>query len=554
MRSDLIKKGIEKAPHRSLLRALGVSDDEMRRPFVGVANSVNEIVPGHIHLQAIADAVKAGVRSAGGTPFEFSTIGVCDGIAMNHPGMKYSLASREIIADSVEVMAMAHAFDALVLISSCDKVTPGMLLAMARLNLPSIIVTGGAMLPGDWQGKKLDVIDMFEAVGAVKSGKITKDELYQMEAQACPGCGSCAGMFTANSMACVAEALGVALPGNGTIPAVHADRIRLAKAAGAQAMYLLKKGITPQKILTEKAFENALALDMALGCSTNTVLHLLALAQECGANITLKTIDRLSRRTPNLCHIRPAGEHYVVDLHEAGGVQAVLKELSKGKLLNEKEITVTGKSIGKNLKFSGDADGKVIRPIGKPYSKTGGLTVLFGNLAPEGAVVKSMAVAPSMMRSRGRARVFNSEEAACVAILSGKIRAGDCIVIRYEGPKGGPGMREMLSPTAAVVGMGLGEKVSLVTDGRFSGGTRGAAVGHVSPEAMAGGTIALVKDGDFISIDILRKTITLEVEDKELRLRAKKLKTPPPKITTGCLARYAAAVSSASEGAVLGKI
>ncbi|MEW5946613.1 MAG: dihydroxy-acid dehydratase [bacterium] len=551
MKSDLVKKGVERAPHRSLLRALGLTDDEISRPFVGVANSWNEIVPGHVHLNAMAAAVKAGVRAAGGTPFEFSTIGMCDGIAMNHPGMRYSLASRELIADSVEVMAEAHAFDAMVFISGCDKITPGMMMAMARLDLPSVIVTGGPMLPGRLGERALDVIDVFEAVGGLRSGAITAGELKEIEESACPGCGSCAGMFTANSMACIAEALGIALPGNGTIPAVHSERVMLARRAGEQAMKLLEGALTPRKILTEKAFANAVAVDMALGCSTNTVLHLLALANECGAGVTLRTFDEISGRTPNLCRIRPGGGHYVVDLYEAGGVAAVMKELLDAGLIEGRAATVTGRSVRENLRSARRVGEEVIRPAGNPYSAAGGLSVLYGNLAPDGAVVKTSAVAAGMLKTRGRARVFDSEESACGAILGGRIEPGDCIVIRYEGPKGGPGMREMLTPTSAVAGMGLSEKVSLVTDGRFSGGTRGAAVGHVSPEAAAGGPIALVRDGDAVTIDIPAKKIALEVDESELKRRAESSEPPPRKDAGGFLRRYAALVGPASGGAVL---
>lgn len=551
MKSDSIKKGVEKAPHRSLLKALGLTEDEIGRPFVGVINTANEIIPGHIHLRALADAVKAGIRIAGGTPIEFPTIGICDGIAMNHIGMKYSLASRELIADSVEVMAVAHAFDALVAVSNCDKITPGILMAMVRLNVPAVMLTGGPMLPGRLRGRSLDLIDVFEAVGSVKAGRMNEDELCDIENAACPGCGSCAGMFTANSMSCLCEALGIALPGNGTIPAVHAERVRLAKSAGIAVMNLLKRNIRPLDIINDKSMANALAVDMALGCSTNTVLHALALANEAGIGISLNTVDRVSSATPNLCRLRPGGAHYLSDLDEAGGVHAVMKELAKEKLIDTQVITATGKKLAENLKRAKVLNEDVIRPIDNPYSKTGGLTVLWGNLAPDGAVVKSSAVAPEMMSHRGPARVFDTEEDAYEAILGGKIKPGNVIVIRYEGPRGGPGMREMLSPTSAVIGMGLGEKVSLITDGRFSGGTRGAAIGHVSPEAAAGGPIAFVKNGDVISFDIAKKRITLEVPNEELRRRSAKFRPPAPKITTGYMRRYVEMVQSANVGAIL---
>jgi dihydroxy-acid dehydratase len=550
MRSDVVKKGPAKAPHRSLFKALGLTDEDLKKPLVGIVNAENEIIPGHIHLGTLTDAAKQGVRAAGGTPIAFPVIGVCDGIAMNHDGMKYSLASRELIADSIEVMAMAHAFDALVCVTACDKITPGALLAIARLDIPSIIVTGGPMLPGNLHGRKLDLIDVFEAVGAYNTKKITAKQLKEIEDCACPGAGSCAGMFTANSMSCMCEAVGIALPGNGAIPAVSGRRTALARQAGEAVMRLLKNNITPSRIITEKSLRNALAVDMALGCSSNTVLHLLALAHEIGVALDLEIINQVSARTPNLCRLRPGGLHYLTDLDRAGGVAAVMKELAKKKLLDLTAITATGNTLAKNLENAPGADGEIIKPVSKPYSKAGGLTMLFGNLAPEGCVVKSMAVAPSMLTNTGRARVFDSEDAAYKAILGGRIKPGDVVVIRYEGPMGGPGMREMLSPTSAVVGMGLGESVALITDGRFSGGTRGAAIGHVSPEAMAGGPIALVREGDSISIDIPGKKIHLHVGDAELEKRRAKWKQPAPKITTGYLARYAQLVTSASTGAV----
>ncbi len=551
MKSDSVKKGIEKAPHRSLFKALGLTDEEISRPLVGVINSANEIIPGHIHLNTVTEAVKSGIRMAGGTPIEFGCIGVCDGIAMNHIGMKYSLASRELIADSVEVMATAHAFDALVAVTACDKITPGMMMALIRMDLPSIVVSGGPMLPGKLGGRSLDLIDVFEAVGQVKTGKLNECELNALEDAACPGCGSCAGMFTANSMACLTEALGMALPGNGTAPAVSAERVRLARRSGIAVMELLKRDIRPSAIINEKSFANALAVDMALGCSTNTVLHVLALAQEAGAKVTMKTIDAVGARVPNLCRLRPGGTHYLSELHEAGGVHAVMNELAKAGLLQLDVVTATGKKLSANIKNAKVLDRDVIRPITEPHTATGGLTVLWGNLAPEGCVVKSSAVAPSMMKRRGRARVFDSEETAYDAILGGKIKPGDVVVIRYEGPRGGPGMREMLSPTSAVVGMGLGEEVSLITDGRFSGGTRGAAFGHVSPEAASGGPIALVKEGDVISYDIPAKKISLEVPAAELKKRAAKFKPSAKKIKSGYLGRYADIVQSAHLGATL---
>ncbi len=551
MKSDLIKKGPEKAPHRSLLKAIGLTDEEIKRPMVGVINAANEIIPGHINLDRVAAAVKAGVRMAGGTPIEFPSIGICDGISMNHIGMKYSLASRELIADSVEVMAIAHAFDALVAVTGCDKITPGMLMALIRLDIPAIIVNGGPMLPGRLRDKSLDLIDVFEAVGKFKTGSLDEAGLIELENAACPGCGSCAGMFTANSMGCLCEALGIALPGNGTIPAVHSDRLRLATESGMAVMHLLKKNIKPSDIINSKSLENALTVDMALGCSTNTVLHALAIAAEAGLKVDLNTVDAASSKTPNLCRIRPGGVHYLSDLHEAGGVHAVMKELSKANLLNTGVMTVTGKKLSENLKTAQVKDYEVIRPIGKPHTKTGGLTVLWGNLAPDGAVVKSSAVAPAMYKHSGPARVFDSEEVAYKAILGGKIKPGDVVVIRYEGPRGGPGMREMLSPTSAVIGMGLGEKVSLITDGRFSGGTRGAAIGHISPEAAAGGPIALIREGDTVSFDIPKKRISLEISDAELKKRAATFKPPKLKITTGYMRRYAEAVQSSNLGAVL---
>jgi dihydroxy-acid dehydratase len=553
MKSDAFKKGIARAPHRALFKSMGYTDREINQPIIGIANSANEVVPGHAHLDKITEAVKAGVYMAGGTPVEFGVIGVCDGIAMNHTGMKYSLGSRELIADSVEIMAVAHAFDALVMVPNCDKIIPGMLMAAARLNLPTIFISGGPMLAGrhpEKPDRKIDLITVFEAVGAVRSGKMSEDELTVIENAACPTCGSCAGMFTANSMNCLTEAIGMGLPGNGTIPAVMAERLRLAKLAGIQIMELVKKQITPDKILTEKAFRNALAVDMALGCSTNTVLHLTALAHEAGVPISLDLINEISGRTPHLCSLSPAGPNHIEDLNRAGGISAILKELSGAGLIDKKCLTVTGKNVGQNIAGSKGADGSVIRHLKTPHHAQGGLAVLFGNLAPDGCVVKQSAVVPAMMKHEGPARVFDSEEAASDAIMNGKIKKGDVIVIRCEGPKGGPGMREMLTPTSALAGMGLDEHVALITDGRFSGGTRGAAIGHVSPEAMEKGPIAIVRQGDRIAIDIPAKKITLKVSAAEIKKRLSAWKKPAPKITRGYMARYARMVSSANTGAV----
>ncbi|MEW6079247.1 MAG: dihydroxy-acid dehydratase [Thermodesulfobacteriota bacterium] len=553
MKSDAFKKGIARAPHRALFKSMGYTDQEISRPIIGIANSANEVVPGHSHLHKIVEAVKAGVYMAGGTPVEFGVIGVCDGIAMNHIGMKYSLGSRELIADSVEIMAVAHAFDALVMVPNCDKIIPGMLMAAARLNLPTIFISGGPMLAGrhPWHpDRKVDLITVFEAVGAVRSGKMAEDELAAIENAACPTCGSCSGMFTANSMNCLTEVIGLGLPGNGTIPAVMAERLRLAKTAGMQIMKLVEKQITPDKILTPDAFRNALAVDMALGCSTNTVLHLTALANEAGVPISLDLINEISGRTPHLCSLSPAGPNHIEDLNRAGGISAIIKELSKAGLISKKCLTVTGKNVGQNIAASAGADGQVIRTLKTPHHAEGGLAVLFGNLAPDGCVVKQSAVVPAMMKHEGPARVFDSEEAASEAIMNGKIKKGDVIVIRYEGPKGGPGMREMLTPTSALAGMGLDEHVALITDGRFSGGTRGAAIGHVSPEAMDKGIIAVVRQGDRIAIDIPAKKITLKVTQAEIKKRLTTWKQPAPKITRGYMARYARMVSSANTGAI----
>ena len=551
MISDRVKKGFEKAPHRSLFKAMGYTDEELAKPLIGIVNAHSEIVPGHVHLNTIAEAVKAGVRMAGGTPIEFPSIGVCDGIAMNHIGMKYSLASRELIADSIEAMAMAHGFDGLVLIPNCDKIVPGMLMAAARLNIPSIVISGGPMLAGKKNGSVLDLNSTFEGVGAISANKITEEQLRQIEEEACPGCGSCSGMFTANSMNCLTEALGMGLPGNGTIPAVYAARIRLAKKAGVQIMKLVEKNICPRDIMTAEAFENALRVDMALGCSTNSVLHLTAIAHEAGIEINLDMINELSSTTPNLCRLSPAGPYHVEDLYAAGGVQAVMKELSKKDLLHLDLMTVTGKTIGENIRDAKILDENVIRPIDNPYSETGGIAVLRGNLAPDGAVVKRAAVAPEMMVHEGPARVFNSEEEAFEAILGGKIQKGDVVVIRDEGPKGGPGMKEMLSPTSAIAGMGLDKDVALLTDGRFSGATRGASIGHISPEAAEGGPIAVVQDGDIISINIHEGQLNIKISPEELKKRLEKWKAPEPKIKSGYLGRYARLVTSASTGAIL---
>jgi dihydroxy-acid dehydratase len=550
MRSDLMKKGLEKAPHRSLFKAMGLIDEEIRRPMVGIANSANEIIPGHIHLDKIVEAVKAGVRIAGGTPVEFSTIGVCDGIAMNHEGMKYSLASRELIADSIEIMAIAHPFDALVLVPNCDKIVPGMLMAAMRLNIPSLVISGGPMLAGKFADKEVDLIGVFEGVGRVARGEWTEAQLKEMEDCACPGCGSCAGMFTANSMNCLSEALGMALPGNGTIPAVMAGRIRLAKVAGMKVMELWKKNICPRDIATLAAFKNAIAVDMALGCSTNTVLHVPAIAHEAGIKLDLDLFNKISDQTPHLCFLSPAGPHHVQDLDAAGGVQAVMAELTKLGTIDKPVLTATGKTLGQNLKGVKVKDYGVIRPVNDPYHKEGGIAILRGNLAPGGAVVKQSAVAPEMMVNEGTAIVFESEEEAMEAILRGKVKPGHVVVVRYEGPKGGPGMREMLSPTSAIVGMGLDKDVALITDGRFSGGSRGAAIGHISPEAAEGGWIAFVKNGDRISIDIPKKKLTLKVSEREIKRRRKNWRAPEPKIKSGYAARYAQMVTSAGTGAV----
>lgn len=553
MISDRAKKGIDKASQRSLLMALGLTKEELDRPIIGVVNAKSEIIPGHMHLNIIADAVKAGIRAAGGTPIEVPAIGVCDGIAMGHIGMHYSLPTRELIADSVECLAKAHAFDGLVLIPNCDKIVPGMLMAACRLNIPAIVVSGGPMLAGKVKcgTQKTSLSTMFEVAGAAAAGKISSEELEDYEKNACPTCGSCSGMFTANSMNCLTEVLGIALPGNGTIPAVYSERIRLAKQTGFKIMELVEKDIKPKDIMTEKAFINALTADMALGCSTNSMLHLPAIAYEAGVKINLDIANEISAKTPNLCHLAPAGEHYVEDLNEAGGVKAVLKELSKKNLIDTALITVTGKTIAENIKDAKNLNPNVIRDIDNPYSTTGGIAVLRGNLAPDSCVVKRSAVAPEMLKHSGTARVFNSEEEVAKAISNLEIKSGDVVVIRYEGPKGGPGMREMLAPTAAIAGIGLDKEVALITDGRFSGATRGASIGHISPEAMEGGPIALVKDGDIIDIDINAGTINLKISDEEMEKRRKEWIKPEPKIKTGYLARYAKLVTSANTGAIL---
>lgn len=549
MKSNSVKLGVEKAPHRSLMKALGLTDEEIKKPLIGVVNTFNEIVPGHKHLREVAEAVKKGVIMEGGTPLEFPSIAVCDGIAMNHQGMKYSLVSRELIADSVEIMALAHGLDGLVMIPNCDKVVPGMLMAAARLNIPTIIVSGGPMLAGRHKGKKIDLSTMFEAVGAVKSGKISEEELHEMENSACPSCGSCSGMFTANSMNCMTEALGMALPGNGTIPAVFGERIRLAKYSGMQIMKLIEKNIRPKDILTPEVFQNALVVDMALGCSTNTVLHLSAIAYEAEVDMDLEKINSISSSTPNLCRLSPAGPDHIEDLYRAGGITSVMAELNKNNLLDLTVQTVLDKSLGEIIKGQETEDHDVIRSIDNPYSQTGGIAVLKGNLAPDGAVVKRSAVAQEMLVHSGKARVFDSEEDAVEAILSGSINKGEVLVIRYEGPKGGPGMREMLTPTSSLAGMGLDKDVALLTDGRFSGATRGAAIGHVSPEAALGGPIAYVKDGDTIEIDMNNGNLNFLISDEELNTR-KANWTPKEIKVNGYLEKYRKMVTSASTGAV----
>lgn len=547
MNSDKVKAGVEHAPHRSLLKADGYNDEQMRRPFIGVVNSFNEVAPGHMHLQTIARAVKDGVLAAGGTPMEFNTIGVCDGIAMGHDGMHFSLSSRELIADTIECMVKAHCFDALVFIPNCDKIVPGMLMAAMRLNLPCIFVSGGPMLSINQR----DLNTVFEAVGARKANLINDEELAEIEGSSCPGCGSCSGMFTANSMNCLTEVLGLGLPGNGTIPAVYAERVRLAKTAGMQVMKLLADDVRPRDIITPAAFENALTTDMALGCSTNSALHLLAIAHEADITLDLHMINEISEKTPNLCHLAPAGHHHMQDLLEAGGISAVLKELLDAGMIHGDCKTVTGKTVAENVARAVNRNPEVIRPLDNPYTKTGGLAVLFGNLAPNGAIVKRSAVKPEMLVNTGTAKCFDSEEEAIAAIYAGKIVPGDIVVIRYEGPAGGPGMREMLSPTSAIVGMKLDTTVALLTDGRFSGASCGAAIGHISPEAAAGGPIAYIKDGDKIAIDIPNYSLKLLVSDEEMEERKKTMKIREPKKLTGYLKRYAKNVSSADKGAIV---
>lgn len=551
MRSDSMKTGTERAMNRSLLYAAGFTKEEISRPIIGVANTFNQIVPGHIHLNTLADAVVRGISAGGGTPMVFPTIAVCDGIAMGHDGMKYSLASREVIADSVEVMAMAHPFDALVLITGCDKITPAMLMVALRLNIPTVILSGGPMEAGQWQGRETDLTTVNEGVGQVAAGSMSLAKLDELEECCCPGCGSCAGMFTANSMNCLTEAIGLGLPGNGTIPAVSAARVRLAKQAGLKVMELLEKNIRPRDIATLEAFTNAIAVDMAMGCSTNTVLHLLAIAHEAGIEIHQDFFQSMVNKVPHLVDLSPAGPHHLDDLDRAGGVQGVMKRLSRERLIDLKVMSVTGRCVSDNLADANIADQEIIRPFSRPIHPMGGLAIIKGNLAMDGAVVKQSAVAPEMLQRKGRARVFDCEEDAVAAILDGRIIAGDIVVIRYEGPKGGPGMREMLSPTSAIVGMGLGKTVALITDGRFSGVTRGAAIGHISPEAAEGGMLALVQEEDAISIDIPNRTLTLEVDEQEIQTRRAAWSSQPSRVTNGYLSRYSKLVTSASTGAIL---
>ena len=551
MRSDVVKKGMQTAPQRSLFNALGLTEEELERPLVGIVSSYNEIVPGHMNIDKIVEAVKTGVAMAGGTPIVFPAIAVCDGIAMGHIGMKYSLVTRDLIADSTECMALAHQFDALVMVPNCDKNVPGLLMAAARVNVPTVFVSGGPMLAGHVNGQKTSLSSMFEAVGANAAGKMSDEEVDNYVCNACPTCGSCSGMYTANSMNCLTEAIGMGLQGNGTIPAVYSQRIKLAKHAGMKVMELLEKNIRPRDILTKEAFMNALTVDMALGCSTNTMLHLPAIAHEAGVEINLDIANEISAKTPNLCHLAPAGHHYMEELNEAGGIYAVMNELAQAGLLNTDLITATGKTVGENIKGCENKNPEIIRPIDDPYMKTGGIAVLRGNIAPDSCVVKRSAVVPEMMVHEGPARVFDCEEDAIDAIKSGKIVEGDVVVIRYEGPKGGPGMREMLNPTSAIAGMGLGSSVALITDGRFSGASRGASIGHVSPEAAVGGPIALIEEGDIIAIDIPANTINVKVSDEEMAKRKEAWTPKEPKVKTGYLARYASMVTSADKGAIL---
>ncbi|MCR4590168.1 MAG: dihydroxy-acid dehydratase [Lachnospiraceae bacterium] len=551
MRSDNVKKGDQAAPARSLFNALGFTREEMKKPMVGIVSSYNEIVPGHMNIDKIVEAVKLGVAEAGGMPVVFPAIAVCDGIAMGHIGMKYSLVTRDLIADSTECMALAHQFDALVMVPNCDKNVPGLLMAAARVNIPTVFVSGGPMLAGHVHGKKRSLSSMFEAVGEKAAGKIDEEELNYFDEHVCPTCGSCSGMYTANSMNCLTEAIGMGLRGNGTIPAVYSERLRLAKTAGYKVMEMYEKNICPRDIMTEKAFMNAMTVDMALGCSTNTMLHLPAIAHECGIKLDMEVANQVSAKTPNLCHLAPAGHTYMEDLNEAGGVYAVMNELSKKGLLNEDCMTVTGHTVKENIKDAGNMDPETIRPIDNPYMQEGGIAVLKGNIAPDTGIVKRSAVVPEMMVHEGPARVFDSEEDAIEAILGGKINAGDVVVIRYEGPKGGPGMREMLNPTSAIAGMGLGSSVALITDGRFSGASRGASIGHVSPEAAVGGPIALIEEGDIIKIDIPNNSLNVDLSDEELAERKKKWTPKPPKVNTGYLQRYQKLVTSGNRGAVL---
>ncbi len=548
LRSREVVSGLEGLPRRALLKADGLTDADIERPFVAIANSYNQVVPGHLHLRELGEAAAAGIRAAGATPFEFNTIAICDGLAQGHIGMCFSLPSREVVADSVELMLEAHRFDAVVAIASCDKIVPGMLMALARVNIPAIMITGGPMMPGEWQGQPLDIISAFEAVGAVKAGKLSEREAREIEDRCCPGCGSCAGLFTANTMACLNEAIGMSLPSMGTVHAVDAKKRRLAKQSGAQVVKLLRQGITPCRIMTRAAFENAIIVDMTIGGSTNTVLHLPAIAHEAGVKLCLDTFDRLSRRTPHICNLRPEGSHTMLDLERAGGVPAVMKRL--GRLIRGSPLTVTGRRVRENLKFVRSSGSDVIRPLTKPYHREGGIAILYGSLAPQGAVVKYAGVRPRMLRHCGPARVFGREEDAVKAILGGRIKRGDVVVIRYEGPKGGPGMREMLAPTATIAGMGLLESVALVTDGRFSGGTRGACIGHVSPEAAEGGPIAVVREGDKILLDIRRRKLELLVPGPELKERLVRFKPPEPRAKKGYLELYQRIVSSAAEGAI----
>ncbi len=551
MKSDVVKKGMQTAPNRSLFNALGITEEELERPLVGIVSSYNEIVPGHMNIDKIVEAVKTGVAMAGGTPIVFPAIAVCDGIAMGHIGMKYSLVTRDLIADSTECMALAHQFDALVMVPNCDKNVPGLLMAAARVNIPTIFVSGGPMLAGHVNGQKTSLSSMFEAVGANAAGKMSDEEVDNYVCNACPTCGSCSGMYTANSMNCLTEAIGMGLRGNGTIPAVYSERIRLAKHAGMKVMELYEKNICPKDIMTEKAFMNALTVDMALGCSTNTMLHLPAIAHEAGVEINLDIANQISAKTPNLCHLAPAGHHYMEELNEAGGIYAVMNELNKKGLLYTDLITATGKTVGENIEGCVNKNIEIIRPVSEPYSETGGIAVLRGNIAPDSCVVKRSAVVPEMMVHEGPARVFDCEEDAIAAIKGGKIVSGDVVVIRYEGPKGGPGMREMLNPTSAIAGMGLGSSVALITDGRFSGASRGASIGHVSPEAAVGGPIALIEEGDIIAIDIPSNTINVKVSDDELEKRKAAWTPKEPRVKTGYLARYASMVTSADKGAIL---